>query len=154
MKYEKQYPHYKTQSHGIKNMRPGGFNHVNIFPEIEIMWIVAHYRDSRTQLRVLETIRWLPYNIQNRIKSHLKYACDITGANPEAVIIIVNKCTKFNSNRTITRKEIREITGYPAMPIMKAVSIIMEFPYSLRGLTPDRRTQNNFGLRGKPIYKR
>lgn len=154
VKYERQWPVYKTQWHGIKAKGQGGHRHELDTPENSIMWIVSHYQDAKTQLRVLEMIRWFPYNIQARINIHLKDACELNGADENAVLLIIYKCLNHKSEKTITRKEITEITGFPAMPIMKAVSIIMEFPYSLRGLTPDRRVQKEFGLRGKPVYKR
>jgi len=58
----------------------------------------------------------------------------------------------FEKPRVISRKEIKEITGEPALPVMKALSSLLQIPYSIRGFNPGRiKTRDNYA-RGKPLH--
>jgi|GEM_PF-5729676 hypothetical protein len=67
-----------------------------------------------------------------------------------AILPVVEEA--FKKPRVITRKEIREITGQDALPIMKALSNLLSIPYSLRGFNPARILQKDMCAKGKPLH--
>ena len=152
MKYDRQWPTY-LPSAAMKGRGQGGFDHLAASSQEAVRWAAAKYSDAATQLQCLEATRWMPFRAQLGVE-HLAEICQETGAIAEAVQEVLWLCAHHRANTTISRKEIRETTGYPAMPTMKAVSRILGFPYSLRGLTPDRVAQRDYGSRGKPVYRR
>jgi|GEM_PF-5930136 hypothetical protein len=130
-----------------------GFDHVSQSSQRAVLWAVTHYNDVSGQLRCLEMTRWR--HVKADIPDEKIWeAAQAHRTTAEAVKEVLWLCQTHRTNTTISRKEIRETTGLPAMPIMKAVSEILGFPYSLRGLTPNRAFEKEFGLRGKPTYRR
>jgi len=67
-----------------------------------------------------------------------------------AILPVVEEA--FQKPRVITRKEIREITGQDALPVMKALSSLLSIPYSLRGFNPARILQKDMCAKGKPLH--
>lgn len=130
-----------------------GFDHVSQSPQRAVMWAVTHYNDVSGQLRCLEMTRWrhIKADISDETIREAAWEYKTTA---EAVKEVLRLCQNHRTNETISRKEIRDAVGLPAMPVMKAVSRILGFPYSLRGLTPNRAFEKGFGCRGHPIYRR
>lgn len=131
-----------------------GFSPETQTPEKAVMWTVSHYFTAAAQLAALEKTRWRHVNAAQISENDIICAALRYGTAPEAVAKITAICLHWKSVKTLTRRQITNITGLPAMPIMKAVSDLFKFPYSLRGLTPARMYEKGAGCRGHPVYMR
>ena len=131
-----------------------GFSPVTQTAEKAVLWTVSHYFTAEAQLAALERTRWRHVNAAQISENDIRRAAQMYGTTPEAVAKITAICLGWKSVKTLTRREISAITGLPAMPIMKAVSDLFKFPYSLRGLTPARMHEKGAGCRGHPVYMR
>jgi len=131
-----------------------GFSPVTQTAEKAVLWTVSHYFTAEAQLAALEKTRWRHVNAAQISENDIRRAAQMYGTAPEAVAKITAICLHWKSVKTLTRREITNITGLPAMPIMKAVSDLFKFPYSLRGLTPARMYEKGAGCRGHPVYMR
>jgi hypothetical protein len=146
--------HYYSRSHGIGARRDGpAFDHFKASSWDAVRFAAKLHYNVEAQLRYFEMTRWQKWKAAippDRIAS----IAEKHSAVVEAVQEILFFCQAQNRQKTITRKEIQTITGYPAMPVMKAVSEILGFPYSLRGLNPNRAYEKGMGARGHPVYQR
>jgi len=135
------------------------YNWLSLDPEDAIYSATKKYSQLSSQLAFLEATRWGKltfYKIVND-EEKLQIVCSKYNANTEAVkkILTIIQEKYFigkNSKTTITRKDIKAITGLPAIDTMKAVCEILEIPVSLRGINYARKMQKNYHANGKPVH--
>jgi hypothetical protein len=154
MKIRTAEPRYSRAS-GMKAGKNVGspFDHTKISSEDAVEFAASKYYSVEGQLRYFEMTRWRKWKAAIPMEQIISIAGKHS-AVVEAVQEIIFFCQVQNQQKTITRTEIRELTGRAAMPTMKAVSEILGFPYSLRGLNPNRAYEKGMGARGHPVYQR
>jgi hypothetical protein len=154
MKIRTAEPRYSRAS-GMKAGKSTGspFDHMKISSGAAVEFAAQKYYSVEGQLRYFEMTRWRKWKAAIPLEKIVSIA-EKHSAVVEAVQEIMFLCQAQNQQKTITRKEIRDLTGHPAMPTMKAVSEILGFPYSLRGLNPNRAYEKGMGARGHPVYQR
>lgn len=107
-----------------------------------VLRAMKYHADLQGQLNWLENHRWKAFRLEAISDEEIVKACVANQANVEAVRIVLPVVAK--ATRYVEMAHVRELTGLPAEPTIRAVSALLKLPYSWRGINPRRPKQPEY----------
>jgi len=104
--------------------------------EDAVMRAVKYNTDLQAQLNWLENHRWKIVKFEQISDEEITQACVANNANIAAVKTVLPIVAK--ATRRVEMEQIRKLTGLPAEPTVRAISALLNLPYSWRGINPRR----------------